>query len=107
MNRLRRRVSQNKVVMPSVTLALVSFAVFWIKPESGERLGYGITLILAEMALDIVVADNLPVCDEWLWVRTRTRSYVAAGRRRAWPEGVVGGDLRRGGSRLITADARA
>ena len=36
--------------------------------RAGERLGYGITLMLAMIASDIVLSEALPICEEWLWI---------------------------------------
>merc|ERR1719401_1390580 len=47
-----------------ILLALLSFATFWMSPNVGERLGFGITAILAMLAHDIVAAGMMPVCEE-------------------------------------------
>ena len=45
-------------------MSCFSFAVFWLKPSVGERLGYGITLILATEVFKLVVDEVVPVCGE-------------------------------------------
>ena len=49
-------------------LTCSSFAVFWLKPAVGERLGYGITLILATEVFKLVVDEVIPICGEMLWI---------------------------------------
>ena len=56
------------VVVPCLLLTVFSFSVFWLSPNVGERLGYGITLILATEVFKLVVGDVVPVCGELLWV---------------------------------------
>ena len=58
----------NLIMLPTVGLTLLSFGVFFMSFEVGERLGYGITLILALECVKIVVVDFVPVCGETLWV---------------------------------------
>jgi hypothetical protein len=53
-----------KLVVPSIALAMLSFIPFYMNPETGERLGFGITMILAMLALDITAASMMPVCSE-------------------------------------------
>jgi hypothetical protein len=55
------------IIAPNIIFVLLSFAVFYLDVQCGERLGYGITLILAMVASDIIVGERLPVCNEWLW----------------------------------------
>ena len=52
------------VICPCILLTCFSFAVFWLKPAVGERLGYGITLILATEVFKLVVDEVVPVCGE-------------------------------------------
>eukprot|EP01047_Picozoa_sp_COSAG01_P031917 COSAG01_NODE_2286_length_7990_cov_5.551895_6_plen_528_part_00 len=53
-----------KLVVPSIVLSMLSFITFYMNPETGERLGFGITMILAMLALDITAASMMPVCSE-------------------------------------------
>ena len=57
------------VEVPGVLLTLLSFSVFWLDAERcGERLGFGVTLLLAIEVTRIVINGLLPVCGEMLWV---------------------------------------
>ena len=49
------------VIIPCILLTCFSFAVFWLKPAVGERLGYGITLILATEVFKLVIDEVVPV----------------------------------------------
>eukprot|EP00966_Prymnesium_polylepis_P315062 7280129-Prymnesium_polylepis.1 len=54
----------------TTVLTAISFVVFWLDAtQVSERLGYGITLILAVEVMKIGVQDNLPVCGEMLWAQ--------------------------------------
>ena len=46
-----------KVLLPSILLALASMLVFWTSVECGERLGYGMTTILAMLATDVWTSE--------------------------------------------------
>jgi len=57
------------IEVPSIVLTLLSFGVFWLDcSQCGERLGFGITILLAVMVNTIVVQEVLPVCGETLWI---------------------------------------
>lgn len=52
------------LIVPAVMLTMISWIEFWMDPAIGERLSYGITLILA-MIMNMVTASALmPVCEE-------------------------------------------
>ena len=53
-----------KLVLPSVVLTVLSFIAFFMDPDPGERLGFGITMILAMLASDITASGMMPVCNE-------------------------------------------
>ena len=58
------------IEFPSMLLTIVSFAVFWLDPTNcGERLGYGVTVLLAVEVTKVVTSGLLPVCGETLWVQ--------------------------------------
>ena len=46
----------------------MSFSVFFMSFSVGERLGLGVTLVLAIEFARLSLAANLPVCGEWLWL---------------------------------------
>jgi hypothetical protein len=55
-----------KLVVPQVAFNLISWITYFMDPNVGERLGFGITLILAVTAQDFVAAQFMPVCDDVL-----------------------------------------
>eukprot|EP00854_Cymbomonas_tetramitiformis_P008285 gene8285-9840_t len=57
-----------KVLVPQVFLSLLSGAVFWMGVPCGERLGFGITLILACVAYDLLILDKVPTSNKVLWL---------------------------------------
>lgn len=50
-----------------ILLNFVGFTVFWLPPSCGERMSLSITAMLAALASEIVVAESLPVAQEWTW----------------------------------------
>jgi len=58
----------NVAILPPIALTITSFGVFFMSYEVGERLGFGITLILAMEVTKVVIADFLPVCGEMMWI---------------------------------------
>jgi hypothetical protein len=57
-----------KIVVPNIMLTYLSFGIFLLDVRCGERLGYGITLLLAMFAVDITASALLPISDAWLWI---------------------------------------
>ena len=51
-------------MLPSIVLAMLSFIAFFMSPDTGERLGFGTTMILAMLANDITASEMMPVCNE-------------------------------------------
>ena len=57
------------VETPGWVLTLLSCAVFWLDTaRCGERIGYGVTLLLAIEVSKVVIQELLPICGELLWV---------------------------------------
>ena len=48
------------VIVPIMLLSLMSIMVFLLPPESGERMSYSVTLLLALMVFLTIVSDNIP-----------------------------------------------
>ena len=48
------------LVLPCLCLSLLSPFVFFVPPESGERIGFGITIVLAMSVYLLVISDKLP-----------------------------------------------
>ena len=57
-----------QVILPMIMFAYASFGAFWINVGSGERLGYGITLILAMVAFDLWTSGFVPKCSETIFL---------------------------------------
>ena len=57
------------IEFPSVMLTLVSMAVFWLDATNcGERLGFGVTTLLAVQVTKNWTSDLVPTCGEFLWI---------------------------------------
>jgi len=65
------------LVIPVVMLTFLSSAAFFFDLRCGERLGYGITVILAIIATEIIASESLPTCPEWLWIEAITSGSLA------------------------------
>jgi hypothetical protein len=66
-----------KLAIPVILMTLMASAVFWFDVRCGERLGYGITILLAIMAVEIIAGETLPACSEWLWIEAlSTGSFI-------------------------------
>ncbi len=48
------------MVLPSCILSLVALLMFWLPPESGEKVSLGITVFLAFSVLMFSLSDDLP-----------------------------------------------
>ena len=55
-------------IVPSLLLTMLSFSVFFMSFEVGERLGFGITLVLTFEVTKTIVMEFVPVCGEVLWI---------------------------------------
>jgi hypothetical protein len=56
------------IIMPTMIITVLSFAVFFLPPESADALGYGITIIVVVILMQVVMIDFLPICAELLWI---------------------------------------
>ena len=57
-----------KAVLPNALFAYLSFGMLLVDVRSGERLSYGITLILAIIASDMTLSTYLPIATETFWL---------------------------------------
>ena len=48
------------IVTPCALIIVIALMVFWLPPESGEKVSLGITVLLAFSVFQIIVADNTP-----------------------------------------------
>ena len=62
------------IVVPTILFTLLSFGTFLLDVRVGERLAFGVTILLVIVAQAIVTTGNLPICPERLWVTTLTTS---------------------------------
>lgn len=53
---------------PSLALTVLSFSVFFMSFQVGERLGVGVTLVLVVEVAKATMASMIPVCGEMLWL---------------------------------------
>lgn len=42
--------------------------MFWFDVRTGERLSFGVTILLAMVAVDIISSELLPICPEYLFI---------------------------------------
>jgi len=60
------------IVAPTIIFTFVSFGMFLLDIRVGERLAFGVSLLLVIVANSILTADMLPVCPERVWVQVLT-----------------------------------
>ncbi|XP_022079218.1 neuronal acetylcholine receptor subunit alpha-6-like [Acanthaster planci] len=48
------------IALPSAVITLISLGVFWLTPESGEKISMAVSLLLGQAVFWLVVADSLP-----------------------------------------------
>ena len=56
------------IILPTMLITLLSFAVFWSDPSAADSLGYGVNIIVVSVLMQVVVITYLPVCGEILWI---------------------------------------
>mmetsp|Transcript_17441 Transcript_17441/g.25761 ORF Transcript_17441/g.25761 Transcript_17441/m.25761 type:complete len:516 (+) Transcript_17441:44-1591(+) len=59
---------QRSLVLVMISFTFLAAAVFFLDVRCGERLGYGITVLLAMIATEIVASELLPTCPEFIWI---------------------------------------
>ena len=59
-----------KILLPTIVFTILSFGVFLLDLRVGERLSYGLTVLLVIIAQDISTSTLLPITDKRLWVNT-------------------------------------
>eukprot|EP00560_Eucampia_antarctica_P006963 CAMPEP_0197825880 /NCGR_PEP_ID=MMETSP1437-20131217/2918_1 /TAXON_ID=49252 ORGANISM="Eucampia antarctica, Strain CCMP1452" /NCGR_SAMPLE_ID=MMETSP1437 /ASSEMBLY_ACC=CAM_ASM_001096 /LENGTH=462 /DNA_ID=CAMNT_0043426081 /DNA_START=271 /DNA_END=1656 /DNA_ORIENTATION=+ len=57
-----------KIIIPSILFTYVSFGLFLLDLRLGERLGFGISVLLVNVAQDIITNEFIPICEESLWM---------------------------------------
>ena len=56
------------IILPTILITYLSFGVFFMSHEVGERLSFGITLLLVVEVMRSSVATFVPICGELLWI---------------------------------------
>lgn len=62
------------IVAPTILFTFVSFGMFLLDIRVGERLAFGVSLLLVIVANSILTAGMLPICAERLWINVLTKS---------------------------------
>lgn len=57
-----------KVLLPTMVFTILAFGVFFLDLRVGERLTYGLTVLLVIIAQDISTSTLLPITDKRLWI---------------------------------------
>ena len=52
------------IVLPLALLLTISFGVFWLPAESGEKVSLGISVLLASSVFQLILSDNTPVSSD-------------------------------------------
>lgn len=68
--RRAKRFYIEKIIIPTILFTYISFGVYNLDIRLGERFGYVISLLLVNVASDIITSSMLPTCDERLWINT-------------------------------------
>lgn len=55
-------------LFPNILFVILSFGQFFLEIDSGERLSFGVTILLIMVTQSIVVSSLLPLCQETLWI---------------------------------------
>ena len=56
------------VIFPDILFVTMSFGQFLLDIDSGERLSFGVTIVLIMVTQSVVVSSLLPLCQESLWI---------------------------------------
>ena len=52
------------IMVPCILILCIELAVFWLPPDSGEKIGLGITVVLAFSVFQIVINSETPATSE-------------------------------------------
>lgn len=55
-------------LLPGIIVTMLSFAVFWTDTKSSDPMSYGVTIIVVNLLLNVVLVQMLPVCGELIWI---------------------------------------
>mmetsp|Transcript_944 Transcript_944/g.1503 ORF Transcript_944/g.1503 Transcript_944/m.1503 type:complete len:500 (+) Transcript_944:47-1546(+) len=62
-----------KIVIPTIFFTILTFGTFLLDQRVGERLGFGVSVLLVIVAQAILTSDILPVTRERLWIDVLTQ----------------------------------
>ncbi|XP_048733396.1 neuronal acetylcholine receptor subunit alpha-10-like isoform X2 [Ostrea edulis] len=54
------------VIIPCVMLSVLTMLGFWIRPESGEKVSLGLTVLLAFSVFMLLIAENMPATSNFV-----------------------------------------
>ena len=54
------------VIIPCVMLSTLTLLVFWMSPESGEKVTLGLTVLLAFSVFMLLIAENMPATSSYV-----------------------------------------
>ncbi|CAG5129113.1 unnamed protein product [Candidula unifasciata] len=65
---LRRRTLYytHNVIIPCVMLSCLTLLVFWMRPDSGEKVTLGLTVLLAFSVFMLLIAENMPATSNFV-----------------------------------------
>ena len=57
-----------KIILPTCFFTFISFGLFIMHMDSGERIGFGVSVVLVIIAQEIITNDYIPLGSEQLWL---------------------------------------
>jgi nicotinic acetylcholine receptor len=54
------------IILPCLWLTVLSLIVFWLPPDSGEKVTLGITVLLAFSVFMLLIAESIPATSEYV-----------------------------------------
>ena len=65
------------VITPALFVIVISLTVFWLPPDSGEKVSLGITVLLAFSVFNLIIMDNTPRTSDFTPFMSKTRPHYA------------------------------
>ena len=54
------------IVMPCVIMSMLSFLMFFLPPEAGEKISLGVTVLLSYSVFLLLLADSMPQTSDYI-----------------------------------------
>ena len=54
------------VIVPCIMLSTLTLLVFWMSPDSGEKVTLGLTVLLAFSVFMLLIAENMPATSSYV-----------------------------------------